>query len=58
MNNDIEKTIRDFEAYTEWLLKDKERCDKFLQRAGIIDKNGNLTTQYQPEIKVKNKEDM
>jgi len=57
--SEIDKQVKEFEAYTKWLLEDEERVNKFLIDAGILDKNGNLTEPYKsPEIKVKNKEDM
>ena len=56
--NEIKKQIEDFKAYSKWLLEDENRVSKFLVDAGILDKNGKLTEQYRPEIRVKNKEDM
>lgn len=33
-------------AYGESLTKDKDKAKAFLQRAGIMDKDGNLTPEY------------
>ena len=44
INNTID--LDEFKEFGEYITSDKDRTSKFLQDAGIHDKNGNLTPKY------------
>jgi hypothetical protein len=46
--SDGDKELRAMKAYTKKITGSKKQAEGFLERAGIIDKHGELAKQYRP----------
>lgn len=46
--SDADKELRAMKAYMKKITSSKKQAEGFLERAGIIDKKGELAKQYRP----------